>query len=287
MIERIARAKINLALHVTGLREDNYHLLDSVVVFSEFGDHVRISPGDHDTPVKLTHSGPFADNLPDGKENLAGLAAELLRNEIVSRRGVHPPPVSIHLTKNLPIASGIGGGSSDAAAVLSALRDFWECDLDLSVLSSRLGADVAMCLQAVPLRAEGIGEEITLLVDAPELNLLLVNSGVAVSTPQIFRALENKNNLPIGDLEDRQFPDMEQLAKMRNDLQAPAATLNAEILTVLSCLKANSPLIARMSGSGATCFGVFETAEETEIARERIVSENPDWWCVATRSTVS
>ena len=287
MIERFARAKINLALHVTGQREDGYHLLDSLVVFAEFGDVIEIIEPHHPHgPIEVSVAGEFAEGLGTGVENLATIAAVLLREE-VKRNGIDPKPVAVTLKKNLPIASGIGGGSADAAATLLGLKEYWASDVDLMPIAQSLGADVPMCLYSRPLRARGIGDEIMLLQNAPALNLVLVNAGVEVSTPQVFQELANRKNSPITDLVWNDFPTMKEVCEMRNDLQPSAIGLVPKINTVLAAIEAHKPLLARMSGSGATCFGCFETFEEAQSVNRIISEAHPDWWCVATRTTVS
>lgn len=287
MIERIAHAKINLALHVTGQRDDGYHLLDSIVVFAEYGDRITIDLPDHSHgPITVSISGPFGDNLPSGPENLVTAAAFLLRDALM-KTGANPAPVHIYLEKNLPLASGIGGGSADAAAVLLGLREAWNADIDLTPIAKGLGADVAMCLQSTPLRARRIGDEIQQLNKNIPLNIVLVNPGTPISTPDVFRHLVKKDNAPIELAGDGKFPEIEDLRNMRNDLQTPAAELVPEIAGVLSALEDSGAGLVRMSGSGATCFGVYETHADAENARERIREAHSDWWCVATRTTVS
>jgi len=188
MIERVAHAKVNLALHVTGQREDGYHLLDSLVVFTEFGDIVRVQKPHHaHGPIALTVTGPFGEQLSTGPENLVTSAAFMLR-EAVRRNGSEPSPVEIELEKNLPIASGIGGGSADAAATLLALQEVWQSACDLPSIAKDLGADVLMCLHSVPLRAQNIGNEISFQSTQKPLHVVLVNPDIEVSTPVVFNA---------------------------------------------------------------------------------------------------
>ncbi|MDR6081539.1 4-diphosphocytidyl-2-C-methyl-D-erythritol kinase [Agrobacterium sp. SORGH_AS440] len=193
-----APAKVNLALHVTGQRADGYHLLESLVVFTEAGDTIHIQDADVDS---FSISGPFGDLLHagDGGNNLVTRARDLLRNALASM-GQPAPPVAIHLEKNLPVASGIGGGSADAAATLRALLRHWRAGMTADRISSialTLGADVPMCLESRSLIARGIGEDIEPVNDLPELFLVLANPLKAVSTPEIFRRLQNKANPPL------------------------------------------------------------------------------------------
>lgn len=278
-----ANAKINLALHVTGQREDGYHLLDSLVVFTEFGDTITVSKNEKPLSlIWLKIEGPFAQGLDGSANNLVNRAALALAYKIMEH-AEKPDPVKITLTKNLPISSGIGGGSADAAATLLALKEFWGVDIPLEYLALQLGADVPMCLHSKPLRAQGIGDEISILKHVRLLHLVLVNPNIEVSTPSIFKNLQNKNNLSIheNDITSLNF------ANLRNDLQAPAIKLAPQIIDVLKALEITDCTFSRMSGSGATCFGIYETLEKAQKAANEIKAKHSDWWCVATSTTVS
>ncbi|WP_258160925.1 4-(cytidine 5'-diphospho)-2-C-methyl-D-erythritol kinase [Rhizobium sp. TH2] len=281
--EEFAAAKINLALHVTGQRADGYHLLDSLVVFADAGDRLTFSPSEED---RFTVSGRFGGSLPLDSEpktgNLVLRARDALRARAAAR-GNSAPPVHIHLEKNLPVASGIGGGSADAAAALRGLARFWATGTDrpsLHAIGLALGADVPMCIESQPLLARGIGEDITLLGDFPKLHLLLVNPLVEVSTPEIFKRLTNKNNPPL-DV-PRDGAPREQwigtLGATRNDLQPSAETLEPVISDTLELIRTVDPMLARMSGSGATCFGVYQTRTGMERAWAKLEAERPDWY---------
>jgi 4-diphosphocytidyl-2-C-methyl-D-erythritol kinase len=283
----LAPAKINLALHVTGQRADGYHLLDSLVVFTEFGDKLAFEAAKTD---ELIIDGPFAHVLTSEypASNLVSKARTMLRQYGVSL-GYLCPPVQICLTKNLPVASGIGGGSSDAAAALLGLGRFWKIDISLAALSDiglKLGADVPMCLIGKPLFARGVGDEIVPVSPFPALHLVLVNPGVAVSTPEVFQRLESKTNSPLAayprpaSVED--FCNW--LSKQRNDLQAPAVAIQPVIAESLDALKHSGAILARMSGSGATCFGIFADAQSGEKAANAVGNANPDWFVVATKT---
>ena len=289
LLELTAHAKINLSLHVTGQRGDGYHLIDSLVVFGEFGDRITLQSNPQSAkPYTLEISGPFAGELSTTEDNLVSKAANMLV-DIAQQQAIPIHPLTIMLEKNLPIASGIGGGSADAAATLLALRQIWMPDtpIDLIPLATQLGADVAMCLQSKPLRAEGIGNDITLLDTTGVLNLVLINSGDAVSTPEIFKHLGHKSNPPCFDKPVSAFPDIRALRQLRNDLCAPACKLVPIIGQMISILEATPACrLARMSGSGATCFGIYDTFEGAEAACTTIRTAHPDWWCVATRTTV-
>jgi len=287
MVERIAHAKVNLALHVTGQRDDGYHTLDSLVVFAEYGDRIRVEEPVHaHGPVTVAVGGEFGEALTAGPENLATSAALMLQSALKAK-GENPKPVGIYLEKNLPIASGIGGGSADAAAVLLALQEFWQSEVDLLPIAQSLGADVAMCLHSKPLRATGIGDEITLLESRSATCLLLVNPGIEVPTPNVFANLSEKDNSPISQTNLYQLPAFQVIQQMRNDLQEPAVACVGQISAVLEAIETTNPLIARMSGSGATCFGLYDTIQLADQARAAVLEAHADWWCVATKTTVS
>lgn len=256
-----APAKINLALHVTGRRADGYHLLDSLVVFTALGDRVTVAPG----PAALTVTGPFADAVPAGEDNLCLRA---LRHVGAA--------ATVTLDKHLPPASGIGGGTADAAAVLRALGAAPE-------RPETLGADLPACLLSRPLRMKGVGEEIT-PVGLPDLHLVLVNPRVETPTPDVFAALERRDNAPLPDLP--LLADaaalVDWLAATRNDLQAPALGLRPVIADCLAALAAQGAGLARMSGSGATCFGIFADAGAAARAADAIAAARPGWWVRAT-----
>lgn len=274
-----APAKVNLALHVTGRRADGYHLLDTLVAFTEAGDRITVAAAQHDG---FTIEGPFAPLLGDAADNLVPRARDLLRDIYGDL-----PPVAITLEKNLPVASGIGGGSSDAAATLRALVRFWHLDISTGALAATalpLGADLPMCLHARTLVARGIGEEIEPVEGFPPLHMVLANPGVAVPTPAIFRALASRENPPLPALPPQLGGLSAWLADTRNDLEAPARTLAPEIGEVLSRLTANGASLARMSGSGATCFGLFASAGEAQAAASAIAARHPAWYVTATRT---
>lgn len=276
-----APAKINLALHVTGQRPDGYHLIESLVTFADAGDEISIEPSDRD---RLTFSGQFGGMLAANfGTNLIIKALDAMRAAAQGRRC---PPVAIHLEKNLPLASGIGGGSADAAAALTGLNEFWGLGLsqaELMRIGLPLGADVPMCIYGKPLIAKGIGEIIE-PVALPELPMVLVNPGVGVSTPAIFKALVEKENealiirlaLPNGRSEIHAL--VEYLRTTRNDLEVPARAIQPVIRDVISALEKSGALFARMSGSGATCFGIFADKAAAKSAKASFGKSQPDWW---------
>ncbi|MGP4723183.1 4-(cytidine 5'-diphospho)-2-C-methyl-D-erythritol kinase [Agrobacterium deltaense] len=278
-----APAKINLALHVTGQRADGYHLLETLVTFTEAGDTIRIRDADADS---FSISGPFGDLLRagDGGDNLVTRARDLLRDALAST-GQPAPPVAIHLEKNLPVASGIGGGSADAAATLRGLLRHWRAGIAPDALASMaltLGADVPMCLESRSLIARGIGEDIEPLTDLPELVMVLANPLKAVSTPEIFRRLQTKTNAPLPASATIGWMDF--LAQSRNDLQPSAQALLPEIGEIIGLLSQEGAALVRMSGSGATCFGIFHSLEAARKAETSLRKKRPGWYFQATRT---
>jgi len=286
MADRLAEhapAKVNLALHVTGRRADGYHLLDTLAVFTRAGDTVHVAAEDTDS---LDIDGRFAGGLSPSNNNLVVRARDLLRR----LAGDAPtPPVALRLEKNLPVASGIGGGSSDAAATLRLLCRHWGLDIAPDTLAGdalALGADLPMCLAARTLRAEGIGERLTPAEGWPTLHMVLVNPGVEVATPAVFRALRQADNPPLPAPPRR--PDLAGviawLAGTRNDLQAPALSQAPVISECLEALMAQGTAVSRMSGSGATVFGLFASADAAGEAARTIAAARPSWYVAATQT---
>ena len=274
-VEAFAPAKINLTLHVTGQRNDGYHLLDSLVVFADIGDTVTVAPADQ---LRLMVDGPMADGVPTDGGNLVIKASRQLSLD---------NNAAITLTKRLPASSGIGGGSSDAAAALRALSELWNLPLPDRHTVLSLGADVPVCMEARTVRMSGIGEDLSAVPTIPAMDVLLVNPGVSVPTPSVFRALKNRDNPPMpaelphwnGAVEFCRW-----LKRQRNDLQDPAIALEPVIADVLSTLEESGCLHAAMSGSGATCFALFHEGEEAvEAACRSIADEHPDWWVACGR----
>ncbi|MCR9272970.1 MULTISPECIES: 4-(cytidine 5'-diphospho)-2-C-methyl-D-erythritol kinase [Mameliella] len=263
-IEVFAPAKINLTLHVTGQRADGYHLLDSLVMFADVGDRVTVARA---SEMSLRVTGPMAAGVPDDARNLCWKAAEAFGE-----------PVAITLDKHLPAAAGIGGGSSDAAAVLRGMEQLF--GRPSGVHLPDLGADVPVCMLAHAARMQGIGEEVLPLDMAP-FHAVLVNPGVEVSTPAVFRVLGCKDNAPMTPMAETGMPlaALNWLASQRNDLQPPAIMVKpviAEVLDALAALK--GARLARMSGSGATCFALFDTRAAADGAAITLSSAHPEWW---------
>ncbi len=227
-------------------------------MFTRFGDRVEIALADSD---EFAVSGRYAPAVPLDNTNLVLKARDALRSEAGPER---TPPVSIKLEKNLPVASGVGGGSSDAAAVLRGLAQTWGLDMDdaeLARIGLSLGADVPMCLAAKPLVARGIGDELLMVPDFSALGLVLVNPGTPVSTADVFAALSRRDNEPLPPLpRSIDFHSLRNwLEVTRNDLEPAALSLQPAIGRALSWLNKAGSGFSRMSGSGATCFGLFET----------------------------
>ncbi len=272
-ITEAAPAKVNLYLHVTGRRADGYHLLDSLAVFGPAMDTVRVVPAE---TLSLALDGPFGGALQAEPDNLVLRAARAL----AAVAGV-PAQAALSLTKRLPVASGIGGGSADAAAALRALNALWRCGLDaaaLAAVAAPLGADIPVCVASQPRRMQGVGEVLLPAPQLPRCGLLLVNPGVALPTPAVFKA-RTPGFTPVAVLPGA-WPDAVSmaatLATLRNDLEPPAIALCPMVATVLAALR-DLPgcLMARMSGSGATCFGLFADAA---AARDAAAVLPGDWW---------
>lgn len=267
-----AYAKINLALHVRGRRDDGYHLLETLFAFAEDGDVLTAEPSAH---LSLTISGPFSDALAGGADNLVLQAATGLQKMLKTQQGA-----TIHLDKRLPVAAGIGGGSADAATVLRLLPRLWGLAPDredLQQLAASLGADVPACIASQTVRGEGVGDILTPVhaSDLSGLPLLLVNPGIPCPTGPVFKAWDGVDRGPLAT----GSPLAAALAG-RNDLQGPASAIIPEIGEICASLESrNTALISRMSGSGATCFAIFESDEALADASETM----RPYWHLATR----
>ncbi len=264
--EAFAPAKINLTLHVTGQRADGYHLLDSLVVFGDVGDRLWLDPG---PALAIDVTGPFASGVPTDRSNLVCRAAELAQWT-----------GTITLEKNLPHGAGLGGGSADAAAFLRNLfGDKVSEGIGLDAALS-LGADVPVCMAAGPQHMQGVGEQLARVWPVPQLHLVLANPGVPSPTVATFQRLARKQNPPMEDVSGWRTldPFVAWLARQRNDLMGPAIENVAMIGQVLTSLK--GARLARMSGSGSTCFGIYESRADAEEAAHQITAQHPDWWVV-------
>ena len=271
--EEFAPAKVNLYLHLTGRRADGYHLLDSLAVFPKIGDRLRVAPG---RGLSLDVRGPFGAALEGAEDNLVLRAARAL----AEAHGIVPDAVMV-LEKRLPVASGIGGGSSDAAVALRLLARHWRVAV-LGDLALSLGADVPVCLGAP--RAQfmsGIGEVLSPAPALPRFWMVLANPGIAVETRAVFSRSTRRENPPTEA--PPALPDFTTLCawlgRQRNDLQAAAQELCPVIGEALAAL-ADAPL-ARMSGSGATCFALHGTEAAAKAQAQRVANAHPDWWVAA------
>jgi len=302
-IVEAAPAKLNLYLHVTGRRADGYHELDSLVAFAEFGDSIALTTGaarvalrGADLPAagpRLAIAGPFGPALmgESPATNLVMRAAHAL----AARLG-READVMIALTKALPVASGIGGGSADAAACLRALARLWGLPPDgpaLFAVAAGLGADVPVCVAGRSCYFGGIGDELDEAPDLPETHVVLVNPNVPVPTPAVFKAMaaaraESGSTFSAPARFARKPADAADLAALlrerSNDLTAPALTVAPVIADVLAALERSvGCLLSRLSGSGATCFGLYATAAAAEAAAKSIAVAAPGWWVKPTR----
>ena len=273
METEFAPAKINLTLHVTGQRADGYHLLDSLVVFADVGDRVSV---DVSRPLGLAIAGPTAAGLAAEQDNLVLRAARLIGGDAY-----------LVLEKHLPVSSGIGGGSADAAATLRLLARLEGKSLPAPDQVVKLGADVPVCLKGRAVRMTGVGDGISPVLGLPEAWLVLVNPGVSLSTPAVFKELAHKDNAPMPE----RLPVFETVAGLadflrdqRNDLELPAVSLAPVIANAKAQIAVQDGcLLARMSGSGATCFGLFADEGAAQDAAKVIARRQPEWWAVAAK----
>lgn len=275
----LAPAKVNLYLHVLGRRADGYHDLDSLVVFADVGDRIAVAADDR---LSFAVDGPFAAAVPDDDNNLVMRAARAMADAAGVRARAR-----INLTKRLPVAAGIGGGSADAAAALRVLARLWGVRPlagDLERIALTLGADVPVCLRDGPTWLAGVGEDLAPAPALPPVWLVLVNPGVAVPTPAVFRRRAGPFSQPARFAEAP--ADAAALAALlagrRNDLTAAAiavAPLIGEVLETLGGVP--GVLLARMSGSGATCFALFDDRAAAAAAAAALATAQPTWWTAA------
>lgn len=271
-MREIAHAKINLALHVRGREPDGYHRIETIFAFAEDGDRLHAEPSD---TLTLEVEGPFADAL--GADNIVLRAAEALRVQFGISTGA-----ALRLEKVLPVAAGLGGGSADAAATLRLLSRWWKPDVDadrLLAIASALGADVPACLRNETVRGEGRGDRLVSqdgsgLAGMP---VLLVNPGVALPTASVFRAWDgvDRGPLPIAS-------PLRTALEARNDLESPACILVPQIKELLALLQTTDALLVRMSGSGATCYALYEGEKERDQAGDFVRAVHPQWWQLRT-----
>lgn len=260
----IAPAKLNLALHVRGRLADGRHSIETIFAFCTDGDRLSAEISDE---ISLAMTGPFAGELSDNEDNLVLKAARALSSTAGIGKGA-----SLVLDKRLPVASGIGGGSADAAAALRLLTSLWQIDPQYALdVAPELGSDVPACLLSLPARGEGAGDRLQ-LVSLPELSgapILLINPRVPLSTHEVFERWDGEDQGPLSDWREG-----------RNDLERPAIELVPQIGSVLAWLSAQRGAgFVRMSGSGATCFATFESEEARDSASDGVPRE---WWRLST-----
>lgn len=279
----LSPAKINLDLRITGRRADGYHLLDSIVVFADVGDELDATLSDH---LSLEIDGPFGAGLSAGKDNLVFKAAQALCDVA----GVEPN-IHFNLTKNLPISSGIGGGSSNAAVALTLSNKLLKLKLSeehLMHVALEIGADVPVCLEPQITHMSGIGEQLTPIRHELKQPALLVNPGISVSTAEIFSVFHNLefSFSPERELQPNQVNwslMLDHLKASTNDLQRPACTINTSVNDVLEALaKLEGVILSRMSGSGATCFALFKDQSMCEDAAKKLSKAHKNWWVKST-----
>ncbi|MGE0847530.1 MAG: 4-(cytidine 5'-diphospho)-2-C-methyl-D-erythritol kinase [Flavobacteriaceae bacterium] len=282
VIVETAPAKVNLALHVVGREANGFHALETLAVFADAGDRLSVSPIAEGAD-RFTVQGPFSQDVPAGADNLVLKAVAAMRRLAV-RGGL-----DIELEKHLPVASGIGGGSADAAALIRAL-----CRMaGLNPFTGRvpgvaawLGSDVPMCLRSQPVLARGRGEQLEPVDDFPALDAVLVNPGVGLRTADIFAALQNRDNARLDRLPDRRTPDavLDWLAAARNDLEATAIGMEPAVARALWLIGGTEGCrLARMTGAGSTCFGLYAGAAEAEAAARDLADADPAWWVRTVR----
>jgi len=267
----LARAKVNLCLHVTGRREDGMHLLDSIVVFPKVGDMLEASMADG---LTLEIDGPFGDGLDAGEGNLIMGAARMMSNK----------GAALRLRKNLPVASGIGGGSADAAACIRLLSAMWGVEVPSLEQLTELGADVPVCMAQVSTRMSGIGGKLAPMPAMPRFWIVLANAGQGVETGAVFGAMQSRDHAGLSALPES-FPTTESLfdflRAQRNDMQIAAIEISPVIADVLTVIKATrNCALSRMSGSGGTCFGLYASEDDAVEAATEIRTSHPDWWAV-------
>ncbi len=283
VIHEQARAKVNLTLHILGKRPDGYHELDSLVVFADLCDELSFSPARED---HLRLEGPFAGAV-DG-ENLILKAKRAAAGWL--GREIHG---DFLLNKNIPVAAGLGGGSSDAAAAIRILLRAYGNSAGVEGFIERaaaVGADVPVCLYGRPAWMRGLGERVTPAANLPSLPAILVNPGIKLSTAEVFRRMSagpyQPQDVPTSALEDADFGGTEEAAALllqgRNDLEKPAVALEPAVQSTLDAIRRQEGcLLARLSGSGPTCFGLFPAYDIAKRAAEAVARAHPSWWSVA------
>lgn len=263
-ITEFAPAKINLSLRVGRVREDGYHPLDSLVTFADWGDTITVRD---EIALMMSMSGEASEDLIEEENNLVLQAARALQDYAGIDKGA-----IIHLHKEIPVAAGLGGGSADAAATLRALNQLWELGLDLDELARiglSIGADVPACVYSRPLRMRGMGEWIELIDNFPAFNAVLVNPGIKVSTGQVFEAFDETEPAELREAKGRGPNVLDWLSREPNSLERPAMKVQPKIKKALQWLeKQDGVELVRMSGSGGSCFALFEDDADAEKAAD-------------------
>lgn len=267
-INSFAAAKVNLALHVRGLKSNGYHEIHSLVTFANIGDIIEVRPSDE---LKLTIEGPFADNVPKGADNIVIKAANFL-----SPNG----KAHINLIKNLPVEAGLGGGSADAAATLRSLSKLW--NIPIPKTPEVLGADVPICLLKETAIVQGIGEKITPVSIPSNLHIVLIKPNIGLSTAKVFNNLKNKHNEKMCTFKGTDSIEdfANYLNKLRNDLLQTSITIAPLLRDIINFLNVqNGNYYTQMSGSGTTCFGLFDDEISAMRALSQAKIKFPNMWC--------
>jgi len=278
VLRELAPAKLNLYLHVTGKRPDGYHLLDSLVVFADIADKLEVTPADK---IALSIVGPYADRI-DAKDNSVLKAADVLRTHFKIKTGA-----ALTLHKNLPVGAGLGGGSADAAAALKLLARFWKVKpavQELHKLGLPLGADVPVCLHSTASYVSGIGEVVEPSPVVTGLYAVLVNTGEPLLTAAVFAQHGEAFSSAMRHPHSFDSPEacVQFLQKSKNDLQNTAVKLMPGIKEALGALgETKECALARMSGSGGTCFGLFTDQKTAQEAAQKLAEVHPEWWVKA------
>ncbi len=281
--QMVAGAKLNLFLHVIGKREDGYHLLESAVAFTDFGDVLAVQDAQQNECL-ITGEWSIALSSADAPNSIEKVA------EILRVFAPDAPAVRMTLEKNIPVSAGLGGGSVDAAAAMHLLSARWGLQLSpmaVEKIALQIGADVPVAYAGTPAMMKGIGEQLNPLPTLPSGGVLLVNPRVEVPTACVFRALSGTWSAPL-EVAWPMFRDMREMAAWlkdhtRNDMEAAACELFPVVRDVLANLAAlPNASLARMSGSGGTCFALFDTIESAQSAQQLLHAQQPSWWSVAT-----
>ncbi len=273
VLKAIAPAKINLNLHVTGRRNDGYHLLESIITFADFGDEIAIKENE---VITLKMSGPFSKGL-DNENNLVIRATKILADVFKIKKGVE-----IELKKNIPVGAGLGGGSADAADVVDLLCGLWKIKITEKQkleIGLKLGADVPVCQVGQPSFVRGIGEIVEPINNFGKLYSVLVNPAINLSTKDVFSRGIKNYSLPLKNLPERKDEWIDFLKMQRNDLTENSIHIVPEIKDLLRKIAAtNDCIFSRMSGSGASCFGIYPDKNSAIKAARKLAEQNPKWW---------